>query len=130
MSNRVRLKEFNAKNIKEITKFIDKDVVKWIEPLREPVDELQIKKWVRVINETGKFYAKEAIDFILDYGFNQLNLKKIIGLTTNYNISSQKVMESKGFRLIKTIEKDYQEKGNGRWCDVLIYEINLKLSRT
>ena len=78
----------------------------------------------------GKGYAKEAIDFILDYGFNQLNLKKIIGLTTNYNISSQKVMESKGFRLIKTIEKDYQEKGNGRWCDVLIYEINLKLSRT
>jgi RimJ/RimL family protein N-acetyltransferase len=43
--------------------------------------------------EWGKGYATESAQAVLDYGFNTLELKEIIGRTSKDNISSIRVLE-------------------------------------
>ena len=44
-------------------------------------------------NEWGKGYATESAKAVLDFGFNTLKLKEIIGRSSKDNISSIKVLE-------------------------------------
>ncbi|WBW96067.1 GNAT family N-acetyltransferase [Oceanirhabdus sp. W0125-5] len=44
----------------------------------------------------GKGYAKEASSALLDYGFNVMGLKEIVGLCKPENIASKKVLENLG----------------------------------
>jgi [ribosomal protein S5]-alanine N-acetyltransferase len=46
----------------------------------------------------GKGYAKEASAALLDYGFNIIGLKEIIGLCQPENIASKKVLENIGLK--------------------------------
>lgn len=52
----------------------------------------------------GKGYAKEASAALLDYGFNVIGVKEIIGLCNPENIASKKVLENIGLKLRYFIE--------------------------
>ena len=52
----------------------------------------------------GKGLATEAAQVGLDFGFNELNLKEIIGIVHPENIPSQRVLEKIGLHFIKQTE--------------------------
>lgn len=54
--------------------------------------------WVFNPNHQGQGYATEAAQAVLDYGFNQLNLHRIIATCQPENIPSYRVMEKIGMR--------------------------------
>ena len=45
----------------------------------------------------GNGYMKEALPFIIQYGFDKMNLQTIVAEVESNNISSKKVLESNGF---------------------------------
>ncbi|WP_284090552.1 GNAT family N-acetyltransferase [Acinetobacter pittii] len=49
-------------------------------------------------------YATEGAKAALDYGFNVLNLDKIVSFTTNINTPSQAVMERLGMHKVKNFD--------------------------
>ncbi len=51
-----------------------------------------------------KGYAKEASEALLDYGFNVMGLKEIVGLCKPENIASKKVLENIGLKFRYTIK--------------------------
>ncbi len=51
--------------------------------------------------EWGKGYATEAAQACLDYGFNKLGMKEIIGRAARKNIASLKVLEKLGMEFWK-----------------------------
>jgi len=51
----------------------------------------------------GKGYATEMAFQLIEYGFLEKNLPKIVALTHPENIASQKVLEKVGMKYIKTI---------------------------
>jgi RimJ/RimL family protein N-acetyltransferase len=68
----------------------------------------------------GKGLASEAAQGILKYGFEKLNLSRLVSLIEPGNIGSQKVAEKMGMRL----EKEVNLPINGVDDFVLIYSIN------
>jgi len=52
----------------------------------------------------GKGYASETAKAVLDYGFREIGLEKIIGLVKDYNPASVKVIEKLGMKFEKKIE--------------------------
>ncbi|MBL4569517.1 MAG: GNAT family N-acetyltransferase [Flavobacteriaceae bacterium] len=65
----------------------------------------------------GKGIATEASVEIIDYGFKQLNLDRIIGIAMPENVGSSKVLEKIGLSYYKTDDYD----GDGK--EYLWYEI-------
>ena len=65
----------------------------------------------------GKGIATEASVEIIDYGFKQLNLGRIIGIAMPENVGSSKVLEKIGLSYYKTADYD----GDGK--EYLWYEI-------
>lgn len=49
-------------------------------------------------------YATEGAKSALDYGFNVLNLDKIVSFTANINTPSQAVMERLGMQKVKNFD--------------------------
>ncbi len=52
----------------------------------------------------GKGYATEAAKAILQYGFSDLKLEKIVAFAVPQNSQSLKIIEKLGFRYLKTFE--------------------------
>lgn len=52
----------------------------------------------------GKGYAKEASVALLDYGFNVMGVKEIVGLCKQENIASKKVLENMGLKFRFMVE--------------------------
>jgi len=81
------------------------------------LDETEIEVGYRYLKEFwGKGYATEAATFLVDYGFNKMNLNKIVGVTHPDNIASQRVLEKAGLKYEK--EAFYHE------TNVRYYTIN------
>ncbi|GGP11036.1 GNAT family N-acetyltransferase [Oceanobacillus neutriphilus] len=53
----------------------------------------------------GKGYAKEAVQLVINFGFNELSLSKIIAETQTANISSCKLLERAGMELEQTMSR-------------------------
>jgi ribosomal-protein-alanine N-acetyltransferase len=51
----------------------------------------------------GKGYATETANALLEYGFNDLKLEKIVGFAEENNIASLRVLEKAGLKRKKTI---------------------------
>ncbi len=66
----------------------------------------------------GKGYASESAEAFLEYGFNKLNLEKIVAVARPENIASRRVMEKIGMNY------DYTGKFYDR--DLVHYSINRK----
>lgn len=60
----------------------------------------------------GKGYASEAAEAMLEYGFNQLRLNKIIGVVYKENIASNRVMEKIGMKRIGVLSQLPEEFNN------------------
>lgn len=77
-------------------------------------------------DEQGKGYAKEAVNLILEYAFNTLNLHRIQASTLVNNIKSKNVLKACGFKEIG-ISKKYLFI-NGDWKDhYIFYKLNEKI---
>lgn len=66
-------------------------------------------------------FATEAILALLDFGQNQLHLKKIEATCDALNIASKKVLEKCGLVNVGLIENDFMMKGRSR--DTLLFEL-------
>jgi RimJ/RimL family protein N-acetyltransferase len=66
-------------------------------------------------------YAKEAVDLLLDYGFNQLNLKKIWTEIYEFDKLKYEFLNSFGFSMDATIRFNYFY--NGGWWNSYIFSI-------
>lgn len=73
----------------------------------------------------GKGYATEGAVACLDFGFNQLNLDKIVSFTTTTNHRSEKVMQRIGMSKVAEFELKLIPEGHPLRRHVL-YEINSK----
>ena len=69
----------------------------------------------------GNGIMPEAARAVLSFGFENLDLHKIIAHHFSENIPSKKVIEKLGFRFVGTLEKDFGK--NGRWHDAKLYEL-------
>lgn len=59
----------------------------------------------------GNGYATESAKACIDYGFEKLNLKTIIGRAMQENIASIKVLEKIGMQFVREFDFDNQHKG-------------------
>lgn len=69
----------------------------------------------------GQGLAKEAVQLILDLGFNQLKLKRIHARVMHPNIASARVLEKCGFKLEGRLRKTILR--NNKWLDEFRYSI-------
>lgn len=69
----------------------------------------------------GKGYAAEALRLIVDYGFETLNLKKIIAICATSNIASWKLLEKTGFHRESMLPKNTSI--GGKSVDDYVYVI-------
>lgn len=53
----------------------------------------------------GYGYATQALEFVLNYSFNELNLKKVIAETQTQNKASIKLLERVGMIFGKSVER-------------------------
>ena len=66
------------------------------------IDETEIEVGYRYLKEFwGKGYATDAAKYLIDYGFNKMNLDKIVGVTHPDNLASQRVLEKVGLKYEK-----------------------------
>ncbi|WP_177160884.1 GNAT family N-acetyltransferase [uncultured Fusobacterium sp.] len=72
-------------------------------------------------NFWGKGYGYLAGKFLVDFAFNTLKAKKIIGDCFSENLGSKKIMEKLGFKLIKTEYKNFDK--NGILYDTLYFSL-------
>ncbi|MGC6203888.1 GNAT family N-acetyltransferase [Citrobacter werkmanii] len=54
----------------------------------------------------GKGYATELSKRAINYGFSEIGLQEIIGVTRENNIASKKVLEKSGMRFVERIMND------------------------
>lgn len=57
----------------------------------------------------GRGYATEGTKFLVNYGFNELKLPKIIGCTDLHNENSQKVLMKAGLKRVDDIPSPFPE---------------------
>lgn len=73
----------------------------------------------------GKGIMLEAIKYIVNYGFTNLNTVRIFARIFGNNLPSQKLIEKAGFQLEGKFEKTIFK--NGEFLDELIYAIRKKV---
>lgn len=64
----------------------------------------------------------EALATILQFGFTKLNARSIEGTSVIWNVSSKKVMERNGFKLLRHVKNGFKK--NGLTADENILSIN------
>jgi len=69
----------------------------------------------------GQNICTEAVELITEYGFNELNLHKMVALTFSPNKGSQRVLEKNNYTLESVLKDD--EYVDGLYVDTLIYRI-------
>jgi len=66
-------------------------------------------------SQNGKGYTTEAVQLIVEYAFNELNLHRIEAGVMPHNIASIRVLEKAGFHIEGLAQKSV--KINGKWED-------------
>ena len=73
----------------------------------------------------GKGYATESLTAIIEYGFKNMNVHKIIAHCNPKNVSSWKLLERVKMKREGTLRKNIyfnkDEKGNPIWLDTYVY---------
>ncbi len=67
----------------------------------------------------GRGYAFEASRWLVDFLFDELDVRKLIALCTAENAPSYRLLEKLGMQREGCL-RDYSKLG-GRWCDELVY---------
>ena len=84
------------------------------------LNRAELSYWIAKPN-TGNGFATEAARAVLNFGFHQLSLHKIIIAHSTENIESQKICEKLGFNKY-ALEHDAFMK-NKKWHDLAWYEL-------
>jgi RimJ/RimL family protein N-acetyltransferase len=71
----------------------------------------------------GSGYATEGARRLVDYGFSQLNLARIVADTMAVNLASRRVMERAGLVHMRTVYPDYADPQPGAEHGDVEYEI-------
>lgn len=114
-TQRLILRQWKESDVEPfITMSLDQHVMQFFPNLLTPQESLNlIQKISSLINENGwrlakdfwkQGYATEGAKAALDYGFNILNLDKIVSFTANINTPSQAVMERLGMHKVKNFD--------------------------
>jgi diamine N-acetyltransferase len=69
----------------------------------------------------GKGYASEALDLLIDYAFDTLQLHQLFTNISTDNVESTRLFESKGFQFIGT-KKDWNRIRN-KWQDESMFQL-------
>jgi RimJ/RimL family protein N-acetyltransferase len=83
------------------------------------IDRAELSYWI-ALPFTGNGFATEAARAVLNFGFNQLSLRKIIIAHTAENIKSQNICEKLGFIKFAYEHDAFMKKQ--RWYDLVWYE--------
>ncbi len=70
---------------------------------------------------SGKGIATEAIQLVVDYGFNQMNMHSLEAIIDPSNVASARVLEKNGF--VKEAHLIENEFFNGKFLDTVIYSL-------
>ena len=76
-----------------------------------------------LVNNISLTIKQKKIVEKINFAFNKLKLLKLTALTTNYNISSQRLLKKLRFKIVKRMKRDYFDKKLNKWCDVLEYRL-------
>ncbi len=118
------IQRVNQKNIKDfhfgIEDKISKNIIGMISLHMNPktIKVAEVGYWLGK-KYWGKGYMKEALDIVLDYGFNKLKLEKIYAGVFKINKKSQKRLEHAGFKQEGLLRKHYFRLGV--WHDDVAY---------
>lgn len=126
---------FEQKILEQIKKYDYNDYYKWnivLKEANELIGSINLHHYDKVNNNVkigyfifsdyrNKGYATEAINKVIDFAFNILNVNKIIAGTIADNDFSNKVLLKTGFVLKKTNEQDH--KIDGKLYDQNIFEL-------
>jgi len=77
--------------------------------------------WRLKKEEWGRGYAAEAASACIKYGFENLDLNKIVSFTSVLNLKSEKVMQKIGMNKIGEFDHPFIDKDN-RLCRHIVYE--------
>lgn len=67
-----------------------------LEGIDREVDTAEVNYWI-VPSQWGNGYATEAVERLIRYAFDQLNLRKTVARVTGFNDGSKRVLEKIGF---------------------------------
>lgn len=70
-------------------------------------DRAEIGYWINDETDRGKGFMTEAIQPIIDYGFEDMNLNRIEAFVSPTNPASIRVLEARGFVLEGTLREHY-----------------------
>ena len=92
-----------------IWKVLEKEKEKFVGSASlKPIPENQISLGYRLFPEYwNKGFATEIAKSLIDYGFNQLQLRKIVATARQENTSSIRVLEKAGMKFEKTVDYYY-----------------------
>jgi ribosomal-protein-alanine N-acetyltransferase len=90
----------------------------------EAPDTWNIGFWIHP-DHWGNGYASEAARAVLQFGFDTLRAKRILTAHATWNIRSQRVIESLGFRYLQTNPAGFYKRGNP--VEEYEYELNREL---
>lgn len=85
------------------------------EGIDEEVGTAEINYWI-IPSQWGNGYATEAVERLVQYGFDQLNLHKVVARVSAFNDASARVLEKLGFsregvqREQEYVDGDYQDR--------------------
>jgi len=57
----------------------------------------------------GKGYGTEASRALVDRGFSELDVRRVVAFTMSVNTASRKVMEKSGLRFVRTFHQDWDD---------------------
>jgi RimJ/RimL family protein N-acetyltransferase len=77
-------------------------------------------------NFQGKGVGKEVTRLLLNYGFNELNMKKIILSTSEFHENAISLYEKMGFKKIRIVPDDREIFHNGHWVLSGTVEMEIK----
>ncbi len=72
----------------------------------------------------GKSFAGMALDILIDYGFNFLNLHQLFCNIENENLASLRLFKSRRFEVVG-VKKEWNRK-NGKWVDESLLQLIAK----
>jgi len=71
----------------------------------------------------GQGIMTEASRAIVNFGFKQLKLVKILSIASTKNIGSWKIMKKLGMRKVGILEKEYFSNATKKWNNSYLYEV-------
>ncbi len=90
------------------------EFIGWFEfrPQGDATDEVELGYRLRA-SAWGKGYATEGARLLIDKGFEELGVRRVVAFTMVVHLASRRVLEKAGLRLVRTFQADWPYKIDG-----------------